>query len=272
MKIDLHVHSSASDGVLAPAKVVSLASEGGLDVIAISDHDSVAGVREAQEAARSHAIQVIPALEVSSTAGDRELHILGYFVDPEAESIAAHQERAVRLRDGRMREMVGRLNSAGVAVTMDDVLESSNVPPTMLGRPHLANALVKLGHVPTVPAAFDRYLADGMDAHVPTRLVDPAEAILLIEEAGGLPVWAHPPLDFLPDLLPGLVNAGLRGLEVYRPKARADQILFLERAASEAGLMVSGGSDWHSPESGIRLGKFFVTGDEVAGLLEAGGI
>ena len=111
-----------------------------------------------------------------------------------------------------------------------------------------------------------------MDAHVPTRLADPAEAIQLIEDAGGIAVWAHPPQDLLQDLLPGLVNAGLRGLEIYRPKARADQILVLERAAAEAELMGSGGSDWHSPESGAALGKFFVTADEVALLLEAGGI
>ncbi len=272
MRLDLHVHSTASDGAVAPADVVRLAAEGGLDVIAISDHDSVAGVREAREAARSYAIQIVPALEVSSTTSDREIHILGYFVDPEADSVTAHQERAVRVRHERMREMVGRLNSAGLALTMDDVLGCSSGPPTMIGRPHLAKALVRRGHVATVPAAFEQLIGDGMDAHVPTRLADPAEAIQLIEDAGGIAVWAHPPQDLLKDLLPGMVNAGLRGLEVYRPKARADQILVLERAAREAGLMVSGGSDWHSSESGTDLGKFFVTADEVARLLEAGGI
>lgn len=249
-----------------------MAAQGGLDVIALSDHDSVAGVQEAREAARSYSIQIVPALEVSSTSSEREIHILGYFVEPEADSIAAHQERAGRVRNERMREMVGRLNSAGVAVTMDDVLEFSGGPPTMIGRPHLAKALVQRGHVATVPEAFERFIADGMDAHVPTRLADPAEAIQLIEAAGGIAVWAHPPQDLLQDLLPGLVNAGLKGLETYRPKARADQVLVLERAAAEAGLMVSGGSDWHSPESGVALGKFFVTADEVALLLEAGGI
>ncbi|MCH7564144.1 MAG: PHP domain-containing protein [Gemmatimonadetes bacterium] len=272
MRLDLHVHSTASDGTVAPAEVVRLAAQGGLDVIAVSDHDSVAGVQEAREAARSYSIQIVPALEVSSTSSEREIHILGYFVEPEADSIAAHQERAGRVRNERMSEMVGRLNSAGVAVTMDDVLEFSGGPPTMIGRPHLAKALVQRGHVATVPEAFERFIGDGMDAHVPTRLADPAEAIQLIEAAGGIAVWAHPPQDLLQDLLPGLVNAGLKGLEIYRPKARADQVLVMERAAAEAGLMVSGGSDWHSPESGTALGKFFVTADEVALLLEAGGI
>lgn len=272
MRLDLHVHSTASDGTLTPADVVSHAVQGGLDVIALSDHDGVAGVREAQEAAKSHTIQVIPAIEVSSTMDDRDIHVLGYFVDPDAASIAEHQERAGRARDQRMREMVGRLSSAGVAVTMDDVLEANAVPPTMMGRPHLANALVLRGHVSTVPEAFERLIGDGMPAHVPTRLIEPGEAIRLIERAGGIPVWAHPPADLLNGLLPDLVNAGLRGLEVYRPKARANQILALERAAREAGLMVSGGSDWHSPEAGAPLGKFFVSADEVAKLLEAGGM
>ena len=212
MKLDLHVHSTASDGAVTPSEVVRLASQGGLDVIAISDHDTVAGVREAREAARSYAIQIIPALEVSSTSSDREIHILGYFVDPDATSIKAHQERAGRVRDERMREMVGRLNSAGFELTMDDVLEFSEGPLTMIGRPHLAKALVRRGHVATVPAAFERLIGDGMEAHVPTRLADPAEAIQLIEDAGGIAVWAHPPQDLLQDLLPGLVNAGLKGL------------------------------------------------------------
>ena len=132
MRLDLHVHSTASDGAVAPAEVVRLAAQGGLDVIAISDHDSVAGVREAREAARSYAIQIVPALEVSSTTSEREIHILGYFVDPEAESIKAHQERAGSVRNDRMLEMVGRLNSAGLTVTMDDVLEFTSRRPARL--------------------------------------------------------------------------------------------------------------------------------------------
>jgi predicted metal-dependent phosphoesterase TrpH len=218
------------------------------------------------------AIQVVPAIEVSSTLDQRELHFLGYFVDPEAGAIFRHEERAVRLREKRMRGMVERLATQGIHVTMEAVAEAAGPDVTALSRPHLARALVGAGHVLTVPEAFDRYIGDGHPAFLPTSLLSPEEAIRLILEAGGIPVWAHPPEDRVESLLPRLVQVGLRGLEVYRPRHPARYTLRLEALCRAWKLLVAGGSDWHGPDRGAELGDFFVTAEEVAGLLEEGGM
>ena len=128
------------------------------------------------------------------------------------------------------------------------------------------------GYVKSVPDAFDSLIGDEHAAFVPTRLATPEEAIRLILHAGGIPVWAHPPMDALHPLLPMFIEAGLRGLEVYRPRSTPRHIRKLERVAEAAGLLPTGGSDWHDPERGYPLGSFYVTEDEVGGLIEAGGI
>lgn len=278
MRLDLHLHSTASDGQVSPQAVVREAARGRLDVIALSDHDTVAGVDEARRAAEAMAreedgrgVEIIPAIEVSSTHDGEDIHVLGYFVDPEDRGLMAHADRAKDLRRSRMELMVDRLAGQGVAVTMEEVLDAAGPERQALARPHLARALVGRGHVGTVSEAFDRYIGNDHEAFVPTNLLTPADAVHLILGAGGIPVWAHPPEWLLDALLPGLVEAGLRGLEVYRPRNTARLILKLEETARDYGLLVSGGSDWHGPDSG-PLGEFHVTGEEVARLLEAGGL
>jgi 3',5'-nucleoside bisphosphate phosphatase len=272
MRLDLHMHSTASDGACGPGEVVELAAKGGLDVIALADHDTVAGVAAAREAAERYDIQVVTSMEVSSTRGDQDLHILGYFFELDNDGIRAHDERAGRMREERMAEMVRRLVDLGVEVTLDDVIEVAGPDRSSIGRPHLAQALVNSGAVRSHHEAFGRLIGDGMVAHVPTRMMDPVEAISLIRDAGGLSVWAHPPLDYLPRILPELAREGLRGLEVYRPRSRPDDVLLLERQAERRGLMKTGGSDWHGPGRGSNLGDFFVTPAEVEEFLEAGGL
>lgn len=272
MRLDLHIHSTASDGALSPKEVLALCEAARLDVIALADHDTTAGVRRLNRMGIKGAIQVVPGIEVSSTLDQRELHFLGYFVDPDADVIRRHEERAVRLREKRMRGMIKRLGDQGVLVTIDAVAEAAGPDGTALSRPHLARALVEAGHVGNVPEAFDRYIGDGHPAFLPTSLLSPEEAIQLILEAGGIPVWAHPPEDRVESLLPRLVQAGLRGLEVYRPRHPARYTLRLENLCRAWKLLVTGGSDWHGPDRGAELGDFFVTGEEVAGLLEEGGM
>lgn len=272
MHLDLHIHSTASDGDLSPRSVLKLAEQARLDVIALADHDTTAGVRRLAELDVKGPIQVIPALEVSSTLDRRELHFLGYFVDPAAPVILRHEERAVRLRERRMKAMVGLLDGAGVTVPFESVVEAAGPERGALSRPHLARALVNAGHVSTVPEAFDRYIGDEHPAFLPTSLLSPEEAVQLILDAGGIPIWAHPPPDRVEPLLPRLVQAGLRGLEVYRPRHDPQYTLRLEGLCRVWKLLPSGGSDWHGPDRGIQLGDFFVTAEEVAELLEEGGI
>ena len=268
MRIDLHLHSTASDGTLSPAELVDAAVAAHLDLIALSDHDTVGGVPGAMEAAQGLPVEVIPALEVSSTWGDREIHILGYDVDPAEARLARHTVRAAELRADRIRKMTVLLEGQGVHVALDAVVEAAGPEAYALGRPHLARALVAAGYVGSVPEAFDRYIGDAHPAFLPTRLVTPDEAVGLIRDAGGTAVWAHPPQDLVDELLPALVRAGLRGLEVYRPRTGSDRMLRLENVARTSGLIRTGGSDWHGAEINGPLGTFWVTEEEVGGFLD----
>jgi len=272
MRLDLHIHSTASDGALPPRDVLARCESARLDVIALADHDTMAGVRRLNRLGVKGAIQVVPALEVSSTLDQRELHYLGYFVDPDSDVIRRHEERAVRLREKRMRGMIQRLGDQGVEVAIEAVFAAAGPDRTALSRPHLARALVGAGHVTTVPEAFDRYIGDRHPAFLPTSLFSPEGAIQLILDAGGIPVWAHPPEDRVESLLPRLVQAGLRGLEVYRPRHSARYTLQLEGLCRVWKLLKGGGSDWHGPDRGFELGDFFVTAEEVSALLEEGGM
>lgn len=272
MRLDLHIHTTASDGAWSPAKVVEGAARGGLDVIAIADHDTTAGVSAAQAAGADLNVQVVPALEVSSTWRGRDIHVLGYFVDPLSDALQAHARRAGKLRDARMREMIARLASQGVEVSFEEVEAAAGPDRVNIGRPHLARALVKRRYVSSVLDAFNSLIGDQHAAFVPTALLGPEEAVRLVLDGGGLPVWAHPPGDVVDALLPELMRAGLRGLEIYRPSHGRGDVLRLESICRTTGLLKSGGSDWHTPESGWVLGEFHVTGDEVEGLLAEGGI
>ena len=272
MRLDLHIHTTASDGAWSPEKVVAGAARGGLDVIAIADHDTTAGVAAAQAAGAECNVQVVPALEVSSTHEGRDIHVLGYFVDPLAEALQAHARRAGTLREARMREMIARLATQGIEVTFEDVDAAAGPERVNIGRPHLARALVTRGYASSVLDAFNSLIGDQHAAFVPTALLDPMEAVGLVLAGGGIPVWAHPPGDTIDALLPRLVRAGLRGLEIYRPTHGRSDVLRLEAICRSTGLLRSGGSDWHTPESGYVLGDFHVTGDEVEKLLAAGGM
>lgn len=272
MRLDLHIHTTASDGSWSPEAVVRGAAAGGLDVVAITDHDTTASVEAAQVAGRDVNVQVVSGIEVSSTFEGRDVHVLGYFFDPDAAVIREHAARAGLRREARMREMIERLVEQGVTVSYEDVETAAGPDRVVIGRPHLANALVEAGHASSVPDAFTRLIGDDCPAFVPTQLLDPEGAVELIVAGGGMPIWAHPPGDLVETLLPALIQAGLRGLEVYRPRHRRSQMLRYEAICRTSGLLMSGGSDWHTPDAGTKLGDFHVSADEIEGLLEAGGM
>ncbi|HSM62291.1 MAG TPA: PHP domain-containing protein [Longimicrobiales bacterium] len=272
MRLDLHIHTTASDGAWSAAEVARAAARGGLDVIAVTDHDTAAGVAPALEAGRALDVQVLSGIEVSSTHERRDVHVLGYGMDPEVPALVRYAERASRRREERMREMIRRLARQGIDVDFREVEDAAGPDRVNIARPHLARVLASRGFASSVVDAFNTLIGDGHPAFVPTGLLGPADAVGLVLEAGGIPVWAHPPGDLIDSLLPTLVSAGLRGLEVYRPSHARPDVLRLERICHTAGLLMTGGSDWHTPDSGAALGDFFVSGDEVERFLEEVGI
>jgi 3',5'-nucleoside bisphosphate phosphatase len=271
MDLDLHLHSTASDGTLLPAQVVAAALAARLDVISLTDHDTTAGVSAALAAAAGHSLEVIPGIEVSATWELGEIHVLGYLIDPAHPRILEHGEWAGDRRTRRMQTMVARLQGLGVGVEMAHVEAAAGEERGSLARPHLARALMAVGAVGSTYEAFDRYIGDDQPAYEPTRLLGPEAAVEMIRAAGGIAVWAHPPMDQLDALLPRLVRAGLRGLETYRPRNSRDWTRRLEDRARSHELLVTGGSDWHGPESG-PLGGFRVSSRDIPGFLEVAGM
>jgi 3',5'-nucleoside bisphosphate phosphatase len=243
-KLDLHAHTTASDGALAPTALVRLAAEVGLTTLAITDHDTVAGLPEARAAAPP-TLEVIPGVEFGCDLPHGEVHLLGYLFDPGHPALAA---RLAWLREGRAergREMVARLNALGVPVTWDRVQASAGAGA--VGRPHVAQALIEGGWVADTNEAFTRYLAWGGPAYVPRRRLTPADVIALVREAGGVTSVAHPA--HIPDLeafLPPLVEAGLVGLETYYGEYDAPTVEWLAGLAARLALVPTGGSDYHA--------------------------
>lgn len=252
-EIDLHLHSTASDGILPPAQVVEAAEAAGLLVIALTDHDTVAGVQEALVAGERLGVRVIRGVELSAHEGEsgREVHVLGLHVT----RLDALELELTALREKRTERallIVERLCSIGVPITLDEVLRQSD--GGAVGRPHIARALIQSGAVADQREAFDRYLGQGRAAFVPKSLFLVQDAIRIIHEAGGIAIWAHPSHTAKRERVERLVAHGLDGLEVRHPSHSADVSAGLEALCDFLGLVPSGGSDWHGPVGERTLG------------------
>jgi predicted metal-dependent phosphoesterase TrpH len=270
VRIDLHLHSTASDGSLSPSALVWAARTAGLHVIALTDHDTAAGVNEASAAAVG-AVHVIAGIEISTTYEAGELHMLGYFIDPAHPAICKYAQTAAVGRRKRMHAMIERLETLGVTVNFEEVVAAAGSEAAAIGRPHLARALVQRGYAQSFAEAFDRYIGDRGPAFLPTQLLTPHGAIDLIHEAGGLAVWAHPKPTLFQRDIHQFASWGLDGVECFRPRCPAEECLSLESRTKSLGLLVTGGSDWHGIWHG-RLGEFSMSYDEVGAFLERGGI
>ena len=247
--IDLHSHSTASDGALAPADVVRAARDAGLGAIALTDHDTIGGIGEATATARELGVRVVPGCELSAYDGDVEVHLLALHIADEdalASSLALFQ----RERVDRAQAMVERLTQLGVPVSMDDVMREA--AGGAVGRPHVARALVHAGHVADQRAAFDRFLANGRPAYVPKPRLLASDAIDLAHSAGALAVWAHPARLGTRERVVRLASHGLDGIEVLHPSHTPQEVERYGRFATELGLVPSGGSDWHGATEGFR--------------------
>lgn len=272
MRVDLHMHTNRSDGDLSPEALVAAAASGGLEVVSVTDHDTTDGVAPAVAAADGTGVRVLSGVELSTTHEGKEVHVLGYGMDPAHPEIRERGEAARRRRIARMAAMVERLVARGMEVTLEEVREAAGAGGLMVGRPHLARVLVEKGYAESVPNAFDTLIGDQHPAFVPTALATPAEAVATIRSAGGVPVWAHPPMELLDQLLPEMVEAGLRGLEAYRPGWPARRIRQVASRARGMGLLVTGGSDFHGAERNGAVGTFWVRGTLVRPFLEEVGI
>lgn len=267
MRADLHVHTSCSDGTLPPGAVAVAAGRAGLDVIAITDHDTVAGLAGAAAAVADHGPVVLAGIELSASWEGVDLHVLGYGFEAEHPAMRRWAERLAAQRRRRAAAIVERLNALGVPLELADVRTPEG--NAMVGRPHIAAALVRRGFASTIQETFARWLADGAPAHVGSFGPDVSYAIETVHEAGGLAVWAHPaPEDAR--RVADLAALGLDGVEAYRPAVAGSDAARLRQAAEENGLFVSGGSDWHGGEP--PLGSWSISGSAIAPLLERLGI
>lgn len=258
--VDLHSHSTASDGRLAPAEVVRVARDIGLSGLALTDHDTVAGIAEAATEASRAGIDFIAGIEISARSPTPGvLHLLGYGIDPGSVVLRSLTEQLVADRDSRNPKIIARLNELGVAVTMDEWIAEAG--GGVVGRPHLAAILVRKGYSSSTKNAFEKYIGTGAPAYVERERLRPAEALRLIGESGGLTVLAHPVQlrtsndAELERVVKELVDQGLAGIEVLHSDHDAAWIDRCERLARRFGLLRTGGSDFHGGNKpGIALG------------------
>jgi predicted metal-dependent phosphoesterase TrpH len=268
MHLDLHLHSTCSDGSLPPREVVAAAGRAGLALIALADHDTAAGVEPARRAAAPGPIRVLAAAEFTCRLDGAELHLLGYAFRLGDPGIAALMARAVEARRSRLAAMLDRLRALGVAITVEDV----SVEPecASVGRLHLARALVRRRVAGSVTDAFTRFIGERAPAFVPSDGCPVAEAIAAINEAGGCAVWAHPSLEDARKF--GQLRAGgLAGVEALRPSLDPVSSSAMQESARAEGLFVTGGSDWHGGAH-PALGSWYVTERHVGAFLERLGI
>lgn len=250
--IDLHVHSSFSDGTDTPSKLVRIALDNGLAAFALTDHDTTAGIAEAQqaltEADTAGKLRIVPGVEISAAYKDRDIHILGLFIDPENSALSEALQVARNNRIQRNRTMLQRLCDAGYPMTEAELLQDSDA--ACIGRMHFANALVSRGYAKNTQDAFQRFIGPDCPYYVPRNYLSPESAISLIRNAGGLAILAHPLLYHLErteleQLIQQLVCFGLSGLEAIYTSNSTEDEQYVRSLASRNGLLISGGSDYH---------------------------
>jgi len=268
--IDLHLHTTASDGRLSPAELVDRASRAGLTVMSVTDHDTVQAVDETTVEAGTRGIRVIPGVEITAVDDGRDVHMLAYFVDHHDEALLRFLTRQRGLREERAREIGRRLAALGVPIDMDVLLEHARATPgTSIARPWLARELVRAGHVASVQEAFDRWLAQGQPAFVPRIGHSPFDIIEIAHASGGIVSFAHPGVTKKDGLLAPLAEAGLDAVEVYHSDHPAEACEHYGRLAGTLGLAASGGSDFHGyGETRATLGSVHLPAADFA-LLEA---
>ncbi len=266
---DFHLHSNCSDGALSPTELVEQAAARGLRVIAVTDHDTVAGYEEAARAGQRWGVVAVPGIEVSCYELGQEFHVLGYGVAVDDARLREHARCAQQWRLRRLERMIAHCRRLGLVLTLDDVAESAT--GAVLGRPHLAAALVRRGYCNSVREAFARYLEPGRPAYEPPEAFPVVRALGLIHAAGGIAVLAHPRRSFLlPQLLLSLLRRGFDGIEAVHPAHGPEVRGYYAALAHRHRLVMTGGSDFHGtrPYDGANFGTVGLTEEQCNAVLE----
>jgi 3',5'-nucleoside bisphosphate phosphatase len=257
-KTDLHLHTFHSDGYHSPEKLIEKAKSQGIKILSITDHDSVNGIGKATECAAKYGIEVIPGVEISTDIRDTEVHILGYFVDPNNKDLEHYLNFFRDERHKRAIRMVNKLNILGLDISIDDVLVFAK--DSAVGRPHVAQALLAKGQVKSFFEAFYKYIGNHAPAYERKVHLSPQSAFKIINDAGGLSFIAHP--GNMPEILiKELIDAGVDGIEVIHPSHSPEQVKFYRGIVIEYFLLESGGSDFHGGkrEDDENLGKYYTS-------------
>lgn len=268
-RCDLHTHSQASDGMQPPADNVKLAKQKGLSAVALTDHDTVAGVAEAQQAGKEYGIEVVAGVEISTRAGGKDIHVLGYYVNTEDEQFLQRLRGLREARDERNHLIIAKLQELGLDISWQEVLDELGrplEPDESIGRPHMADVLVKKGYAVDMRDAFDRYLAEGKPGFVSVPRVAPKDACEWIRSAGGAAVIAHPGLYNDDELVRRIIeDSRPDGIEVFHSDHGPEEERRYAEMAREHDLIETGGSDYHGERQGVvfhgDLGSKTVTVD-----------
>lgn len=255
-KIDLHTHTTYSDGAFSPCQLIELAYKNGIKVLSITDHDSVNAYQEAIECAKKYNIQLVNGVEISTDIEDKEVHLLGLFIDIENEELIKYLNFFRDERFHRAKRIINKLNKLGFEITIDDVL--SNAQNTAIGRPHIAYTLIEKGFVKNYQEAFEKYLGDYAPAFERKIHISVQSALKLINDAGGLSFIAHPGY-MKENLLLKLIDFGVDGIEVVHPSHNENQIQFYRGIVNQYCLLETGGSDFHGGKKldFENLGRYF---------------
>lgn len=255
--VDLHVHSTASDGTYTPTELIAEAKRTGLSALALTDHDTTAGIKEAMSAAEKENMELIPGIELSTDYKGKEVHIVGLYIDVENKELIEQTAAFRKCRDSRNEEIIAALQKEGFAITME-ALKTEN-PDCVITRANIARFLYNHGMIKSVQEAFDKYIGDGCRCYVNRFKISPTDAVRLIKQAGGIAVLAHPLLYHmstvnLQKLIEELKEAGLDAIEAIYSTYSTGEEQLMKRTAKENGLLISGGSDFHgSNKPRIRL-------------------
>jgi predicted metal-dependent phosphoesterase TrpH len=245
------MHTTASDGRLSPAELVTRAAAAGLTTISVTDHDTVAAIAEVTAAAQAPGLRVVPGIEISAIDDGRDVHMLGYLFDPASESLAALLVNQRALRVSRVREIADRLASLKLIVDVERVLlKAAARPGSSVGRPQLARELVRAGQVASVQEAFDLWLATGRPGFVPRTGPSPATVVAAIHQAGGVASMAHPGVTRRDELIAPLVDRGLDAIEIYHSDHTPEDVALYRQLATRLNVLISGGSDFHGEDPG----------------------
>jgi predicted metal-dependent phosphoesterase TrpH len=254
--IDLHLHTTASDGRLSPAQLVARAKSAGLTTISVTDHDTVAALAEVTEVAAVAGIRVVSGIEITAVDEGRDVHMLGYFFDPDSAPLGSVLEHQRALRVARVREIGERLATLGLVIDVVWVLRAGAARPgSSVGRPQVARELVRAGYVKSVQEAFDKWLATGRPAFISRTGPSPAVIVDAIHEAGGVASMAHPGVTRRDELIGPLAEHGLDAIEVYHSDHSPEDQQHYQRIARRRNLLVSGGSDFHGDDPAMVPGR-----------------